>query len=114
MCKHSEVTIEVALILLYSRTYLHLGVSELEFGCSGVVNGLVCEVLVPRHFLNDTNVLFIIYASCTITWKSQLKLCSTFLEPNVPLFRCFRARIWAFWGGKRTDSWSIVTKALSE
>ena len=73
MCKHLEVTIEVALILLHNRTYLRLGVSELEVGRSGVVNGLVCELSVPRHFLNDTDILYINLAMCAITWKSQLK-----------------------------------------
>ena len=58
MCKHLGVTIEVALILLYSLTYLRLGVSELELGRSWVVNRLVREVLVPRHFLNDTNTVY--------------------------------------------------------
>ena len=37
-----EVTIEVVLILLYSLTFLYFGVSELHFGRSGVVNGLLC------------------------------------------------------------------------
>ena len=59
MCKHLKVTIEVALILFYSLTYLGLGVPELEFGCSWVVNRLICRVSVTRHFLNDTNSLYI-------------------------------------------------------
>ena len=37
-----------------------------------------------------------------------------FLQPNVPPFQGFRAGFSAFWGGKRTRSWSISTKALPE
>ena len=68
--KHLEVIIEVALILVYSLMYLRLAVSELYFGRSGAVNGLVCGVSVPRHFLSDTNILYVINAMATNTWKS--------------------------------------------
>ena len=60
VCKHLEAMIEVALILFYSITYLCFGVSEQDFRRSGVVNWLVRGVSVPRHFLNDTNILHII------------------------------------------------------
>ena len=59
MCKYLENIIEVALILFYSSRYLHQAVSEQDFRHSGVVNGLVHGILVPRLFLNDTNVLYI-------------------------------------------------------
>ena len=36
------------------------------------------------------------------------------LQPNVPLFRRFRARFWVFWGGKQTRLWSIGMEALPE
>ena len=67
MCKYLEVTIEVLLILFYSLTYLRIGVSELNFGHYVVVKGLARRVSVPRHFLNDANVLYITYAMCTNT-----------------------------------------------
>ena len=70
--------IELALIiLLYILTYLRWGVSKSHFGRSGVVNGLVCGVSVPSHFLNDTNILYIIHEMCAISWKSQLN-CGSF------------------------------------
>ena len=50
----------------------------------------------------------------TNTWKSQLKWCSSFFQPNVPLFWGFRAGFLAFLGGKRTCSWGIRTMALHE
>ena len=37
-----------------------------------------------------------------------------FLQPNVPPFQGFRAWFFAFWGGKRTRSWGIGTKALPD
>ena len=70
MCKPLEVTIEVALILFYSLKYLRLGGSELDFGRSGVVNGLICGVSVSRDFLDDTNILYITHTTCVNTWKS--------------------------------------------
>ena len=72
VCKHLEVTIEVALILFYSLTYLRLGVSKLDFVRSGVVKDLVYGVWVPRHFLNDTNILHTTHVTYANTWKSQL------------------------------------------
>ena len=54
VCEHLEIIIEVAFILFYTLTYFRWGVFELEFGRSGVEKGLVREVSVPRHFLNDT------------------------------------------------------------
>ena len=73
VCKHSEVTLEVAFILFYSLTYLRSGVSEQDFGRSWVVNQLVNGVSVPRHFLNDTNILYVSHVVRTNTWKSKLK-----------------------------------------
>ena len=64
-----EVIIEVLLILIYSLTYLCFGVSGLDFRFSGVVNGLNRGVSVPRHFLNDTNILYITHATCAIIWN---------------------------------------------
>ena len=65
-----EVIFEVPLIYFYSLTLLRYGVSELDFGRSGAVNGLVCGVLVPRHFFNDTNILYITNAMYINTWKT--------------------------------------------
>ena len=68
--KHIEVIIEVALILLYSLRYLRFGVSALDYRCSGVGNRLVCGVSVPRHFLNDTNMLHITNKMYINTWTT--------------------------------------------
>ena len=76
--KHLEVTIDVALILFYSLAYLRLAVSWPDFGCSGVVNRLVCRVSVLRHFPNDINILNITYTMYSHTWKSQLKWRTSF------------------------------------
>ena len=65
-----EVIIEAFPILFYTLTYLRFGVSELDFWRSGVVNGLVHGVLVPEHFLNDTNILYITNEMYTDTWES--------------------------------------------
>ena len=70
VCKHLEDIIEVSLILFYSQTYLCVAVSELNFWRSGVVNGLVCGLSVSRHFLNDTNTLYIYHVMCANTWKT--------------------------------------------
>ena len=59
MCKHLEDIIEVALICIYNQTYLRVAVSEQDFWHSGVVNGLIREVSVPKTFLNDTNLFYI-------------------------------------------------------
>ena len=60
----------MVLILIYSLTYLSIGVSELDFWCSGVVNGLVRGVLVPMYLLNDTYILYITNAIHTNTLKT--------------------------------------------
>ena len=73
VCKHSEVTLKVVLIFFYNLMYLLSGVSEQDFGRSWVVNQLVHGVSLPRHILNDTNILYITHATCANTWKSQLK-----------------------------------------
>ena len=77
MCEHLEVIIEVGLILLYSLTYLRLGVSELEFGCSWVVNGLLCEVIVPRHFLNNIDIS---YNPCNMCKHSEVTIKVTLIH----------------------------------
>ena len=77
MCKHLEVIIEVSLIPLYSVLYLRLGVSEQDLGCF-LGKQFVCGLSVPRHFLNDTNILYITNAICANTWKSELK-CRSYL-----------------------------------
>ena len=44
MCKHLEVKIEVGLIPFYSQTYLHVAVSEQDFGPeSEAVRHRVCK-----------------------------------------------------------------------
>ena len=68
----------VALISIYSQTYLRVVVSEQDFWLSWVVNGLVCEVSVRRTFLNDTNLFYISNVMCAITWKTQLKRRSSY------------------------------------
>ena len=47
----------MALISIYSQTYLRVAVLEQEFRLSGVVNGLVHKVLLQTTFLNDTNLV---------------------------------------------------------
>ena len=69
VCKHLEDIIEVSLICIYSQMYLRVGISEQDFRLSGVVNGLVREVSVPRTFLNDTNILYIFHVMCANTWE---------------------------------------------
>ena len=69
MCKHLEITIEMALILFYSQTYLRLVVSELDFERSGVVMGLVLGISVSMHFLNNTNTLYITNTMCANLWS---------------------------------------------
>ena len=91
VCKHLEVKIAVAHILLYIQTYLCLAVSdEQDCGNSGVVYGLVREVSVSRPFLNDTNILYPMWCTQTLgsqNWRST----HLFLQPNVPPFSSFRA-----------------------
>ena len=53
VCTHLEVIIEVVLISIYSQTYLCVVV---YFWLSGLVNGLVPEVSVPRNFLKFTQI----------------------------------------------------------
>ena len=57
----------------YWLTYLCLAVSQPNFGRSGVVNGLICGISVPRHFTKNTNILYITNVVCENTWKSQLQ-----------------------------------------
>ena len=71
MRKHLEVIIEMSLILFYSLTFIRFGVSELDFRRYMVVNGLIRGVLVPSHFLNNTNILYITNAMYTNIWKSS-------------------------------------------
>ena len=92
VCKHMEVTIEVLLILFYILTYLRLGVSKLNFGCSGVVNRLVCIVSVPRHFLNDTNISYITHVMCANTWNLLLKCRSFFFTVYRGIMSCLPVR----------------------
>ena len=56
--------------------YLQLAVSEHDFECSGTINGPVCEVSVPMHFLNDTNVFYIFHVGNA--WKTKSKWRSPF------------------------------------
>ena len=71
MCKHLEVIIEMSLILFYGLMFIRFGESELDIRRYMVVNGLICGVSVPRHFLNDTNILYITNAMYTNIWKSS-------------------------------------------
>ena len=69
---------------------------RVAFVHSGVVNGLSRLVSVSRHFLIDTNGLYITHVMCANTWKSQLKCHSFFfIAKHKSLFRIW-ARIWTF------------------
>ena len=85
----------MSLILFYSQTYLRLALSEQEFGCSGVVNGLVCGVSESKHFLNDTNIFYLSHVMCANTWKINFKCCSSFFT------------------AKRTSIWWIQSKIMN-
>ena len=67
VCKHLEDIIEVSLICIYSQTYLRVGFSEQDFGSLGRGKWSFPEVLVPRTFLNDTNILYIFHVMCANT-----------------------------------------------
>ena len=69
VCKHLKVTIDVALILFYSLTYLCFGVSEHHFWRSGVVNTLIHGVSIPRPFLSDIRILYLYNLMCSNTWE---------------------------------------------
>ena len=97
-------------IHFYSQTFLRL----LDFLRSGVVNGILRGVSVPRHLLNDTNILYITNSMYSILGSHNWSVAHPFLQPNVPPFWGFRAWFSAFWGGKRNTSWGVGTKAPPE
>ena len=70
MCKHLEGIIGVVLISIYIQAYLGVVVSEQDLWLSWVVNGLIHEVSVWKPFLNDTDLFYIYYVMCAITWKT--------------------------------------------
>ena len=97
----------------YILTYLRFRVQELDFRCYGVVNGLVHGVFVPRHFFNDTNILYITNSMYSILGSHNWSVAHPFLQIT-SLLRGFRAGFSPFWGSKLTRSWGIGTKALPE
>ena len=62
----------------YSQICLCLAISEQDFRCSVVVNKLVCGVLVPRHFLNDTNIFNIFHVMCKKLGRHTLSVAHPF------------------------------------
>ena len=85
-CAHTSI--EVSFIIFSNLMFSFLGFSEFAFVHSGVVNGLSRLVSVSRHFLIDTNGLYITHMMCANTWKSQLKCRSFFfIAKHTSLFQ---------------------------
>ena len=79
MCKNTwQTKLKGAHPFLQSNEPLASGLSEQYFGRSGVVNGPVCEVSVPRHILNDRNIIHMSNVKCANTMQTKLREHSSF------------------------------------
>ena len=87
---------------------------------AGMVNGLICRVSLPGHFLNDTNLIYISHLMCALMWsveileRHNLIDAYLYLQPNVPPCSGFRARCSGSCFSHRTHSLILTTKAIPE